>query len=425
MLSRARLAGTPLRCGSTRGRTFSSRWTHVMGVLDIGAHLACNSDRKMLRRVITVWLLGLALALGQSKPEQEGSAAMSDRGRSGLRGRVKSCTEERAWRNPAAPSGSPSEIRSESVTEYDAQGRILSTRNGASNGSTWVMQYQYSASGQLLKIASGKEGEALTEATYSYDPQGQLQAITDERGTRKASSFRYDEHGRKTRIEISRPEDYRPNVASGGGPFESLDRAPNLPGGGSATTIYDEHDRPSEVQVRDPEGQLVSRAVRAYDAQGRILEEKQILENVTSMFPPEAQAKLLKETGLSAEQLRRQLHAEMTTLTGGESAYSMTCRYDSGGHPIHTSRRAFNRQEETETTYNEHGDKESEITTTTQIGAGNEEHPPNSYSEVRYSYAYDQQGNWTEQRTSYRPSPNGSLEPSTVVKRTLVYFEND
>ena len=379
----------------------------------------------MLRRVITVWLLGLALALGQSKPEQEGSAAMSDRGKSGLRGRVKSCTEERTWHNPATPSGSPSEIRSELVTEYDEQGRILSTRNGASNGSTWVMQYQYSASGQLLKIAFGKEGEAPTQATYSYDPQGELQAITDESGTRKASSFRYDEHGRKTRIEISRPEDYRPNVASGNGPFESLDRAPNLPGGGSATTIYDEHDRPSEVQVRDGQGELVSRAVRTYDAQGRILEEKQILENVTSMFPPEARAKLLEKTGLSAEQLRQQLHAEMSTLTGGESTYSMAYRYDSAGHPIHTSRKVFNRQEEIETTYNEYGDKESEITTTTLVGGENDGHPANSYSAVRYSYVYDQQGNWTEQRTSYRPSSNGALEPSMVVKRTLVYYENN
>ena len=378
----------------------------------------------MLRRAITVWLLGLALALGQTKAEQEGSAPVSDRGESGLRGRVKSCTEERTWHNPTAPGGSLSEIRSESVTEYDPQGRVLSSRSRASNGSTWVMRYQYSPSGQLLKIASGTEGEAPTEATYFYDPQGELQAITDERGTRKASTFRYDEHGRKTKIEISRPEDYRPDLASGGGPFESLDRAPNLPGGGSATTIYDEHGRASEVQVRDGEGELVSRAVRTYDAQGRILEEKQILESVTSMFPPEAQAKLLKEPGLSAEQLQQQLHAEITTLTGGESAYSVTYRYDFASHPIHISRRAFNRQGEIETTYNEHGDTESEITTTTQIGGKHEGHPPNSYSEVRYSYAYDQQGNWTEQRTFYRPSSKVALEPSTVVKRTLVYYED-
>jgi hypothetical protein len=88
----------------------------------------------------------------------------------------------------------------------------------------------------------------------------------------------YDAQGRKTKVESSRAADYRPNVAMGGSPFEALDMAPNLPGGGSATTIYDEHDRATRVEVRDAEGTIVNRAERTYDAQGRIIEEKQILD---------------------------------------------------------------------------------------------------------------------------------------------------
>jgi hypothetical protein len=63
-------------------------------------------------------------------------------------------------------------------------------------------------------------------------------------------------------VQVSRPADYRPNTGVAGSPFQVADRAPNLPGGGSATTVYDEHDRPAEVQVRDAQGELMSRAVR-------------------------------------------------------------------------------------------------------------------------------------------------------------------
>jgi hypothetical protein len=99
---------------------------------------------------------------------------------------------------------------------------------------------------------------------------------------------------KKTKIAVSRSTDYQPNTAVAGSPFEVADRAPNLPGGGSATTIYDERDRATEVQVRDVSGELVNRALRTYDAQGHIIEEKQILDNPETMFPAEAWAKMLE-----------------------------------------------------------------------------------------------------------------------------------
>jgi hypothetical protein len=54
--------------------------------------------------------------------------------------------------------------------------------------------------------------------------------------------------------------------------------------GGNITTIYDGNDQPTEAQIRDGEGRIVTRFVRAYDANGRILEEKQILENPALIF---------------------------------------------------------------------------------------------------------------------------------------------
>ena len=79
-----------------------------------------------------------------------------------------------------------------------------------------------------------------------------------------------------------------------------------------------------------------------------------------------------------------------------------------------------------ETTYNEHGDKAAEITRSTEIGSEQEQSASRpglpSYSEVRYSYQYDDHGNWTEEIVSYRSSPGGAFESSSERQRTLTYY---
>lgn len=341
---------------------------------------------------------------------------ISDRARYGLRGGVKSCTEESLFLN---------EVRFEHTTEYNSDGRVVLSRSRNTDGSFWVTRYEYGASGQLLKITSGT-GQAATETHYSYDHQGRLQKImTDGRGETPVS-FRYGESGQKTKIEVSRAEDYRPNIATAGSPFEAADRAPNLPGGGSATTIYDEHDRPMEVQVRDASGELVSHALRSYDAEGRVTEEKQVLDNLVSTFPPDVKAKILEESGLSPDRLRQELGAQLTSLMAGKAeTYSVSYRYDSSGHLIHTSRRILNEEDEVETIYNDQGDVASEITRRVQLAGADESAIAASsarYSEVQNSYEYDQHGNWTVKTVSYRSSCDAEFQSSCVIKRSLTYY---
>ena len=303
---------------------------------------------------------------------------------------------------------------------FDGHRTVVRIRNF--DGSEWVTRYTYDASGRLLKTTSGKEGEPATEIIYSYDGQGKLLKMTDSRKPDNAVIFHYDEHGRKTKLQVSYPADYRPNVAVGGSPFQAADAPPNLPGGGSAMTIYDEHDRPIEVQVRDAQGEVVSRAVRTYDAHGRVAEEKQILDNPETIIPAEVRAKILAQSGASLKELRDRL----TDLMGGQSGpYSTTFSYDPQGRVTQTHRRIFNHEEEIETTYNEHGDKATEITRGTQIVVkGPEQHSsgPPPYSEVRYSYQYDSHGNWTGEIASYRTGPSGTFESSTARRRTLTYY---
>jgi RHS Repeat len=349
---------------------------------------------------------------------------MSRRQQRGLRGPVKSCTEKSTHPGMTDPNGKTyPEVQSEYTTEYDVDGRMLATRSRSSDGSQRLTVYIYDASGQLLKVASGVEGNAPTQTTYSYDQRGRLEQISDDTRCDSPVVFRYDERGRKTKIEISRSADYRPNIGVAGSPFEVTDRAPNLPGGGNAITLYDERDRATEVQVRDANGELVNRALRIYDAQGHIIEEKQILDNPETMIPSEMRAKMLDEAGLSAGELRAQL---IKLMAGQSGPYSVSYRYDTHGRVNHTTRRIFNHEEEIETTYNEHGDMESEITRSTRLTAEADPATPapslTSYSEVRHSYQYDQHENWTEKAVLYRTSPDGTFQPSAVTKRTLAYY---
>jgi len=353
---------------------------------------------------------------------------MSDRDRNSLRGPVRSCAEESSCPGVTDSEGRTyPQVRFKSITEYDAEGRITAKRDVNPDGSEWKTHYTYDASGRLLKIASGVEGRGLAETVYSCDQQGRLQSIRAGERPDSPITFRYDEHGRKTKVESSRAADYRPNVATGGSPFEALDTAPNLPGGGSTTTIYDEHDRAITVEVRDAEGTIVNRAERTYDAQGRVLEEKQILDNPETMFPAELHAKIAEQSGLSPEQLREFLRAKLTELMGGQSGpYTVSYSYDDKGRLTVMHRRIFNLEEEIQTAYNEHGDAASEITRRKPRGEGAEASAsapgPPPYSEVRYSYKYDDHENWIEKAISYRSSPDGAFQESSLAERTLTYY---
>lgn len=349
---------------------------------------------------------------------------MSNREQHGFRGPVKSCVEEATYPSPPNATNQDGtekpEIRRWSKTEYDLAGHFIERRDRNPDGSEWVVRHAYDASGRLLKFISGMDGGPTTEQVYIYDERGRPLSIINSSAPDNPVMFRYDERGRKTKVQISRPEDYRPNVATAGSPLSAADMPPNLPGGGSAVTIYDEQDRPIEVQVRDSQDELVSRTIGIYDQQGRIAEEEQILDSLEKIIPAEQRARILQESGMSLEQLREQL----TNVMGGQKGFhSVAYSYDEHGRIKRTLRRVFNSEQVIETTYNEPGDKATEITREKQIGGHTEpgavRQPP--YSEVRYSYAYDKQNNWVKQIVSYRSTPDCDFQHSSEYRRTLSY----
>ena len=348
---------------------------------------------------------------------------MQDREQHGLRGPVKSCVEESTFPSPPSATNQDGtekpEIRTWNKMEYDPVGHFIERRHRNPDGSEWVVRHAYDVSGRLLKFISGMDGGPTTEQVYIYDERGRLLSVINSSAPDNPVTFRYDERGRKTKVQISRPEDYRPNVASGGSPLEAADRPPNLMGGGSAITIYDEQDRPTEVQVRDSRGELMSRAIRIYDERGRIAEEEQILESPEKIIPAEHVARILQESGRSLEELREELTKVMG---GGKGMHSVAYSYDESGRITTTLRRVFSHLATIETSYNERGDKAAEITREKPIG---EQEPgtagPPPYSEARYSYEYDGHDNWVKQIVSHRCSPNGDFQHSSEYRRTLSY----
>jgi YD repeat-containing protein len=368
-----------------------------------------------LRSCIGVFALAAPLCMAQAPQSRpSGRPVPSDREKAGLRGPVKTCVEETtypSWTDSNGLPGVPFTRRSE--LDYDEQGHLLATLDRNPDGSVWAVRNTYDTSGKLIKTTSGKDGGPSDATQYAYDDQGRLTSIT----TNGAPPviFHYDEQGHKTKVQTSRAEDYRANVGIAGSPFDAADMPPNLAGGGTATTKYDENDRPTGVEVRNAQGELVSRAVRVYDPQGNVKEEKQILDDPINIFPAEVRAKIASEPG-QADAVR----AQLTQAMGGHEGFtSIGYTYDTQGRVIEQTQQFFNMVERTETTYNEQGDVAGEKRLSTQ--EGEQEQPPQS-PETRFTYHYDQHGNWTEKIALQSTSARGAFEPTYTTRQTLTYF---
>jgi hypothetical protein len=376
--------------------------------------------REVKPLALIVALVSLALSAVSESPMKS-----YEREKQGFRGPVKVCVEETTY-----PAGSLSdgrdfpESKRTTRTEFDEQGRILSTGAHTSScgavdyRSEWVTRYEYSPSGMLLRVSTENQwGEPAVDTVYLYDDLGRLENIQDNTHPENPVFFRYDERGRKRKIANSRPHDYMPpNAAislSTEPAFELDGREPNLPSGGGATTLYDQKDRPTEVHVRDARGVLISRTVRVYDDQDRVVEEKQTKNRV------------LDSSGATADRLRG---ASTRSLADQQEVYSIRYSYDTQGRKSKTVRKVFNGYlSAVETTYNDMGDVDVEVSRG-NFGAMGKTPNESQYSEEHFSYQYDSNGNWTERKVTYRRRVAGqeSLEdtgiPPTVTRRTLEYF---
>jgi len=280
---------------------------------------------------------------------------MSDREKAELRGPVKMCVYE---------STMPDSKKLLTKMEYSLDGKLLTTRTVQSDGSEWVTTQTYDTEGRLVKTASGKLGEPGTESVYAYDEVGRLLSITNSSEKGNRTDFRCDEQGRKTTIQTFDPKTLqsRQNSMFGGSPWDAAQAGFGVHAGGKVTTIYGENDKPTEAQVHDAEGRIVSRLVRIYDANGRIMEENQIQENPALLMVDEFSAE--QQVALDDKQLEA-MNKAMKSMLSGRSGTRKTYTYDPQGRVKEVRDRNFALDTVTTTSYNEHGDKSEERMTLT------------------------------------------------------------
>jgi len=305
--------------------------------------------------------------------------------------------------------------------------RILQSTNANSFGSEsqeFSTTYIYDSTGPLLKKTTKHSASPASEIKYNYDDKGRITSITgDPLGN---STFEYDENGRRTRFGSAPSESVIPAGTTDMFPLpEYEDSYLPIPTSGHVKISFNEQDQPVEWRISDANGNLTNRLIRTYDENGRVAEIRYTIENFLFSLPAEAQQEFLAEPD-AAEQLMQGL----TALLGEQHNFTRTTfNYDDAGRLIekhhHTG---YSMETITKIAYNDHFDKleEHEFTTgdpnpprDAQSGAASSRPPfPNQESATRYSYKYDDFGNWTEQRISTPSSANDVR----VTRRTIVYY---
>lgn len=343
----------------------------------------------------------------------------------GLSGHVRQSTEQTTF--PA--DGTVQERSSTSTFVYSPEGRLLESRTRYVSSPDYVTTYTYDTAGRLASksTSSGSSDADRIDVAYTYDDKGRLLGVNPSKGN-FGVTYEYDVHDAKLRVDHLPVFKLEPNTAVGMKPWESSDLAFLPPSGGTVTTVYDEHNRPVEGQVRDADGRLTMRISRTYDAEGRIQGDKLIPEDMESFFSEQLAGQLNDAQKKGFARLTANAYAT------GESGY----KYDSQGRVVEKHRvGGIFGDELTKLVYNDHGDVSEEVTVLamspdfgTVYGVDEEGNlVPESKSEVpgptqnatRYSYEYDSHGNWTRKTTSIRQDQT-EFKTSMIVVRTLSYY---
>jgi len=239
----------------------------------------------------------------------------------GLRGHVRQCIEQAI--HPA--DGTLSEQSLTTTSVYSPEGRLLETRIQDGSGADYLVTYTYDSAGRLVNKSSsrGLSDADRTSTSYTYDDKGHLLAVKSRPGDAGAV-YEYDNHDGKRRIEHLPVFTPQPQAAVGAISWENSDVYLLPSSGGTLTTLYDEHDRPAEGRVSDADGRMTMRIVRTYDAEGRVLGDKLIPEDMESVLPAQLTGQLNDAQKKAFARLRASFFAS------GESGYT----YDPHGRVI-------------------------------------------------------------------------------------------
>lgn len=242
-----------------------------------------------------------------------------DRERAGLRGPVRAVSED------------------SSKSEYDPAGRLLSERwlanpDSGSPNSISTRTRTFDDSGRLLTDAVRVGVASPLEKVYVYDAKGRLLGIE---GSGDRTSFQYDAQGGKTEIRdvLQQTDDREVAATDIDVLFADITGELELAYAGAwnasrIKTIYDEHDEPAETQALDVDGTILTRMIRTYDEQQRIIAIRTIVEDPISQVRGKDMADMIARSGISLDALRSQIRKAFGAMIG-ESGRTYT--YDAQG----------------------------------------------------------------------------------------------
>jgi hypothetical protein len=325
-------------------------------------------------------LLALAVvAVGTALPVFAESVIVTShidaRANAGLRGPVKTCSEE------------TDQSKFLVVSEYDRLGRLLRTTSGPADAAAAdrsVTSYEYDQTGTLAVVAWPAGRSAVD---FDRDDMGR-------RITSNPLVFYDVWHGSDLSLEASSTH--------------------------SLLTVFDERGLPIEGQVRGADGGVVSRIVRSYDEKGRATGDRLILVDTRSAVP----AKMAE--GLNPEQMK--------AVGAFHSENKSELKYDSTGRLVERRQSTVFGDAITTISYNDHGDISLERTAQQQpadtgvtygltkdgkmVPLTEPDVPPPTVYELRYEYKYDSHGNWTSKKRYV----SGETVPNSEQRRNLTYF---
>jgi hypothetical protein len=310
------------------------------------------------------------------------------------------------------------ELRVFAVATFRPDGRLSETEHYNPDGSVARSTCVYDEVGRLVETRFRTGDGAVTRTVHAYDGQRLVRTVTvDERGeSREREEYRYDDAGRKTRIQRLDPSE--PNTCYG---IDGSDRCYGAPGAVNLTVEYDEHDRPVEALFRDDAAAVVRRITFTRDDAGRLLREE-VRFGDASPFPLPAAA-----SGSTDDRAR--FDALMASTFGGGVFATVSYTYDDHSRVVDRVER-MGQLSESRTTFRydarDNPIEQIEETHRRQIGLG-ESGEPRSTDEASIEhrnlleYVYDAQGNWTERVVSYRHGSTGHWQRSNIERREIVY----
>ena len=153
------------------------------------------------------------------------------------------------------------------ITTFRRDGYV-STEKRTRIGSSRAV-HTYDAAGRLTEIEWWHDGGFRTKTLNSYDHSGrpiETVQVSEDGSRHQSETLSYDDAGRKTRLQYL-PAGFEAYTV------DETERSYTVPGAATSTTLYDDHNRATEVLVHNASHVLLHHVMLTRDDDGRLLRE--------------------------------------------------------------------------------------------------------------------------------------------------------